>query len=233
MKNIKIITFVVLLLFVSSFSFAQNPVRVIYDHLFYSYMKGTNTELTNQFITNFVRDYHPDVYRDNFGNDFLWHDVLTKYRNEITTSITNINLTAEYFFNTGMDLGNYDFDKDGFSVRIAPNVFIPYNSTEERPGNLFYYLPVSTLHFTNFSEYNLLKMSRDDGNAFLRSRTNNNVTNRRVSLRVYFTINDFASSEYVNLIRLLNPASNLIVLGTVYKVEVYDGTRLIGELSKS
>ena len=177
MIKIKIISFLSILFFsISNLLFAQsNQSQINYETMFYIYMKGTNTDLSNQIITNFIRDYHPSIYRSSHSNEFEWHDILDNHRVVISSKTTAIDLTSEYFLITGIELGNYDFDLEGFTVIINEGTYIPFYGAEQ-PGSLSSYSKPIALFLSYFNEYNLLKMSRNDGNAFLRARTRNNNT---------------------------------------------------------
>jgi hypothetical protein len=218
----------------STILFAQSdPVFAEYPDLFYAYTKGTKLELSNEILSNFIRDLYPDEYQQHAQNEFEWHDILNKYRTEISSKVSNINLTEEYFFPLNKELGEYNFEKEGFNVKIDERIsFIPRNK-----GLYEAYSKKIDLYMPDISKYNFFKIGKDDANNFLKSRAKTGGSSgtanvdRKVILVIFFTIIDYSSAEYANYIRK-KILFGYPVVGKINKIEVYDGMTKIGDLTK-
>jgi ABC-type glycerol-3-phosphate transport system substrate-binding protein len=232
----KKVCFLFIWLLTSALLFSQaRPSIANHENLFYSYFRGTNRELTNEIITNFIRDYSPAEYRNNHQNEFAWRDIINRSRTQISSRIANVNLSTEYYFDMTINLPNYDFDREGFPVRISDS-YLCFNRDGFSFGpptvNIFSDVGPYSRHIIlflgNISSYDIYKLNSVAANAFLRSRTRNGNVDRRVTLRVYFEINNFSP----NTAGILIAQTNFTVAGQITRIEVYDGQNRIGELSR-
>jgi hypothetical protein len=205
---------------------AQATGKVItYLDCLYSYIKGTSMELSNSFVTAYIRDFYYDVYRQYSNNEFEWYDKLEQYKTELSQKSANQDLNVPYVIVTGVNFGNYDFNRNGFPVTIEEGTFFPLVHT-----NNIMYLNRIGLFLADFYKYNFFLMDSNASNDFVRSRTAaGGSVNREVRLIIYFNIMNFSSPEYINISSGMN-RNYIPVGGTINRIEVYDNTIKISDL---
>jgi hypothetical protein len=224
----KKIFFVVLSLGFVFNSFSQGSEKsVTYLDCFYSFLRGTNAELTDDLVTRYIRDYHNNIYRQHHNNEFEWHGKIEEYRKELSQKISAQSLDIAYAIVTNVEFNNYDFDKDGFPVNISEGTFFPLDSKERT------YLNRIGLYLIDLSNYNFFAMERNDANMFIKNRTSNSGrVDRQVRLLIYFKLADFASADYLNISTLMDKNRYYPLAGIISRIEVYDDTKKIGGLIK-
>jgi hypothetical protein len=218
--------FVMVLMILAFCLYAQGAERqVTYIDFLFSYFKGTRSELSDDLITSYIRDYYGDVYRQYSNNEFEWHDKIEQYREEFAEKAAAQNLDTAYVIAAGVEFGNYDFDKNGFPVNISAGTFFPLTSNERISLNRV------GLFLLDFHKYNFFSMERNEANTFIRSRTESSGTvSRDVRLVIYFKLADFSSSDYLNISTSMDRSRYYPVVGIINRIEVYDNTKKIGDL---
>ena len=203
--------------------FAQSSATSVnFLNMFYSYLKGNESEIPDSLVELFMMEYHNDVYTQNRYNEFQWHGVLEQYRANMSAEIDRIDLNASYTVVINANFENYDFSRNGFPVPISEGTYISLSqSSMSRLGTI-------NLYFMNLHNFNFFEMERNQANEFITSRTNRNGgVNRQVRLLVYFNLAEFSKAVNDNLIRI---GLNNPIVATASRVEVFDNDRKIGDL---
>jgi len=206
------------------------PSNANYRELLHIYFKGTNIELTDEIVTNYIKDFYESDYNNYRQNEFEWPTILNKYRTELTSKINNTNIATVYTFQTETSLGNYNFEQGGFDVNINMEyLFVTKRGLSIGGGTV--YPDVASkgilIFMNSISSNNFVKMERDKANAFITSRTRNGNVNRNVTLHISFSISNFFPDTGIFLIA----QSNNSVSARIVKIDVYDGNTKIGELA--
>jgi hypothetical protein len=190
----------------------------------YSFLKGTSTDLTDNDIEGYIRDYHNDIYRQYRNNEFEWYDKLEQYRTELNSKMASQDLNMDYVIVTNIEFGDYNFTQSGFPVRISEGTFFPISDNNRR------YLLQGALFLIDFYKYNFFAMERSNASAFIASRTNSGgMVNRQIRLMIYFKLANFTSREYIN-IQAETDKNYFPVAGNISRIEVYDNTIKISDL---
>jgi hypothetical protein len=200
-----------------------------YRDLLCLFYKGTNTELTEEIVTNYIRDFSESDYNYR-QNEFEWPAVLERHRTELASRINNANLSAEYTFQTGSSLGNYNFDLGGFDVGFnIEYLFLRKRGLSIGEGSGYTELNSKAIliFLSNPNNYNFLSMDRDRANALINSRTRDGNVNRNITLHISFNISNFFPDTGIFLIAQMSNS----VSARITKIDVYDGDTKIGELT--
>jgi hypothetical protein len=193
--------------------------------MFYTYINGTNPDLTDDLVTNYILDNYYDVYTKYHNNEFQWHDKLDSYRDEIIKKAKEVPPDNEYVIALDISFGNYDFKNNGFSVKINDGTFIPFQSNKYR------YMNYVGLYLKEFTKYNFIAMDKDTANVYISSHTSKGENvNRTVTLLIYFKIaQDWNTEEYANISN--NNNKYYWVFGNIEKINVYDDNTEVGSLT--
>jgi len=209
--------------------FSQNREQVMdYRDCFFAFIKGTNLSITDQLIEQYINDFHQDFYIKSRRNEFEWREGVKKYREEFDQGLISYgNNNVVYIALTSIEINNYDFDKNGFPVTIKETTFLSLRSTELT----YKQLNDVGLYFPNLSKYNFVAISADKASDFIKSRTNQNTgyVDRKVTLRIYFKIAPFNTSEYKSIANSMG-SRYYTVLGIIDHIEAFDNTTKLGDL---
>jgi len=201
-----------------------------HDDLLYVYYKGTNTELSDSIVANYIHDYYESDYTNNRQNEFRWSAVLNKYRNHLASRINAVDLSTTYSFRTEASFATYNFDLGGFDVgNNIEYLFVDRRGLTINAGRTDTGLSSKgiLIFMNNISGYNFLRMDRNEANALVDSRTRNGNVNRNITLHIFFNIVNFFPNTGIFLIAQMNNS----ISASILKIDVYDGTKKIGELS--
>lgn len=198
-----------------------------YEELLYIYYKGTKIELTEEIVTNYIKDFFESDYNKYRQNEFEWPAILTKYRSVLTSKINNANLATVYTFQTRTSLGNYNFEYEGFDVNIDMEyLFVTKRGLSIGDGTIYPDVASKGILLFINNGNNFVKMERNKANAFINSRTKNGNIDRNVTLHISFSISNFFPDTGIFLIAQLSNS----VSARITKIDVYDGNTKIGEL---
>jgi hypothetical protein len=235
-----ILSFFVLILLAQNVVFAggsyEDNRKIIqsdanYRDLLHIYFKGTNTELTDEVIANYIKDFNESDYNYR-QNEFEWSAILNRNRIELTSIINNANLSTVYTFQTGVSLGNYNFERGGFDVNINMEyLFLTKRGLSIGDGTT--YPDVASkgilIFINDINNYNFFRMERNEANAFINSRTKNGNVDRNITLKVSFSISNFFPNTGIFLIAQTNNS----VSARITKIDVYNDNTKIGELTSA
>jgi hypothetical protein len=198
-----------------------------YEDLLYIYYKGTNTELTEVIVTNYIKDFFESDYRNYRQNEFEWPAILTKYRNILTSKINTANISAVYTFQTTANLGSYNFENEGFDVNINMEyLFVTKRGLSIGDGTIYPDVASKGILLFINNNNNFIKMEKNKANAFINSRTKNGNVDRKITLHISFSISDFFPDTGIFLIAQMSNS----ISARITKIDVYDGNTKIGEL---
>ena len=239
MKSIFSFTFFVIILLTQNVVFAEGSYedsRTIiqsdanYRDLLHIYFKGTNAELTDEVVSNYIKDFYESDYNNYRQNEFEWPTIFNKHRNELASRINGANLATVYTFQTGASLGNYDFERGGFAInKNMEYLFVTKRGLSIGDGTIYPDVASKGILIFVSNINGFLTMDRNDGNAFINSRTRNGNVDRNVTLHISFSISNFSPNTGIFLIA----QSNNSVSARIIKIDVYDGPKKIGELTSA
>jgi len=196
------------------------------NHLIYAYFSGTKKKPTDAEIDGFIASVLSDEYARSRNNEFEWRTLWTKGISLLNEGIAGFDASKVYSTMTRSSFSNYDFDKGGFAVGVTNSM-----SLSTRLGNF-------TTVLTNNGDFDFLKMTPEEGNAFIKLRTSEytNSVNRDIVLVVNFKFADYSNKTFQDLIR---NRSGYYVHALIQSVDVYyignvwDGDlHYVGKLSK-
>ena len=201
-----------------------------YRELLYIFYRGTNTELTDQIVTNYIRDFYESDFRNFRQNEFEWPVIFDRHRSQLASRIIGADVSRQFYFETRANLGNYNFELGGFDVRTnIEYLFVDRRGLSVAQGTVH---PEANsrailIFLHNVSNLNFFQIGRDEANAFITSRTRGGNVDRNVTLRIHFSIHNFFPDTGIFLIAQMNNSISARIL----RIDVYDGQNKIGELT--
>lgn len=233
-----IFTFLVLFFLIQNVVFAEGGYedsRTIiqsnanYSDLLHIFFKGTNTELTDEVVTNYMKGFYESDYNNFCQNEFEWPNALNRHRTELAIRISNANLETVYNFQTDATFGSYNFDRGGFDVnRNMEYLFLTKRGLSIGDGTAYPDVASKGILIFINSINNFFKMEKFEANAFVNSRTRNGNVDRNITLLISFNIGNFFPDTGMFFIAQMNNS----ISARITKIEVYDGPNKIGELTQ-
>lgn len=115
MKKLTLIIFVLL---IASLSYSQ-----VYsaDIAFLTYIKNSNTTLTDGMTKDFLRSHHYDEFMANSTDEFSQKEYIDSMFVELKHGVDTINLSNQYWIPVFIKLGQYDFEQNYFPILYDEN----------------------------------------------------------------------------------------------------------------
>lgn len=190
-------------------------------------------------IKEYAQIYHNDEYEKSKNDEFVWHEKKEEYKKEIQEKLKTLD--KELSIRLNWVLGDYDFNKEAFSVDFSQNgrpvtaeLLYYYNEVENTNLNLKLlekkYTNISHLvsiavpaRFGTYKALNFtLSMEKSKAQEFLAKRKDENgKTDKSIMCIIHYKIPTTYSKQL--FASLLGQSYN--VMGTFYKIEVYDNEK--------
>jgi len=201
--------------------------RIDYISAFPICIQQNAIEITDSLIVQFAMDFRNDIYKKYRNDEFEWQDQKQKIKKEIEQLVLSTSTTGNYVMATGIEFGNYDFEKLGFNVSIGEGTYFPFYASGRYNSNL----PQISLVFVDFTKYNFFPVAKDKANEFLKSRKDSygNV-DRKITLLIHYTIVPASSDDFKKIVPIFSSGQNYVLVGKISKIDVYNKTTLLSEL---
>lgn len=230
----KKIGFAMLLCLFGNSIFAQVPQiekEINYLDAYAIYLQQAGTQISDDIVTKYAKDYKNDLFI-KYGNDeFDWHDQLVKIKEELLNVIHSVNVSGDYFLSFLVNIDEYDFANNGFPVTIHDYTSIPFYSKDDGFDSS---LPGVRIFFKDFPKYNFLPINSDVANKLIKSKKNGKGNiDRSLTLRIHFTVLPMKSDDYNSAIRYNSENEGPLLVGTIKKIDVFNNEIKVGELVKN
>lgn len=225
----KKIIFVLLASVIAGGSLFAQALQLDTESAFYLYLKGSKTELSEDEKLDYAKIVESDTYNKYKNDEFEWDEKFSAIKNKLADKINSTDLNAVYTIVTSVEIGDYNFEKEGFPVAINEGVYFPF----ERFSGLWSYgiseksilYKQSAFKLDGFEKYNFIAMPKAEAKKFLQGRKNSwGDVNRNVTLQITYKIAPFDSKEYKNFANLAKQNDYLPIVGSIENIEVYDVT---------
>lgn len=219
----------------------SEPVALTNEIALYSFLKGTNADLTNEYLP-YAKTIENDVWEKYHNDPFEWDEKFAECKKNFDSKVENVNLEQEYVLSTVIELGDFDFENLGYKVSIPEGTYFPMKKvsttgswTDAYPGDDSYFINNIGLKIQDLTKYNFVPMSKDDGKKFLQSRKNSygNI-NSKVTIFFKYKLASFDSKEYNEFAAAIANEGRIPLVGIIQgSIEVLDDKNnyaKIGEL---
>ena len=206
--------------------FAQSgDIFIGYYNCFLGYLKGSNTELSDKLIGEYVNDYDGRFYQRNRNNEFEWPGIAQRFREDLRQAVLNHDMNSEYGVAYSVDFGLYDFNRGGFPIEIRRGTTMSLNSR----GSESKLSPIA-IYLTDLEKYNFFPIDKESANELIKSRIDESgEVNRRLTILIYFKMDSFVGQAYTSFVNRLGKGF-FHVMGTIVSIEAYNGETKIGDL---
>lgn len=204
----------------------------------------------DEAVVEYAKVYRWEDYKNYKDDEFVWHDLFPKIKEEYLNKINNLDNKFSMRFN--WYFGDYDFEKESFSIEFVrnklnnpalgkENISVEecrvYNELEDsslelahledKYSSLYVSVPLQLYTGGLFSTYKPIKfdlpMPKDEAQKFLESRKNKNGKyNKSVFVIVYYEIPRYSPNPNIRY------SNN--VMGQFYKIVVYDSRENLKKL---
>jgi len=158
----------------------------------------------NVLLKQYLFNFEPAQFKLSQKDEFERNSIYKVAESNISKELTILDSTRIYSLATQVELGEYDFSRSGFAFDISNITFklIDFKRTED---GLF---PGVGISFINNDKVNLLKVSPDEANSFIKRRTKYTGSIDRKCYALYnfkiiqiplSELNDYPSKEYYML----------------------------------
>ena len=237
MKKTAAVIMALMVSFVSLFAQSQWGEKLDWKSAFLTHTKAMNKTLDENQEMLLMFNFYNDDFREFHNDEFEWEDVKAKDMKDIYNQMNAMeNYTdTPHFIVTGVKFGNYDFDKEGYTVSLPAG---SYFSLEKpyRYDKRDHYNSVSSyaLFFNDYSEYNFIPMKKADAKAFQNARKDvYGDINKNILLLIHYTMEDFNSDKYASIAPMFDGSGYIPVVGNISSIEVFaEDDSKIGDLIK-
>lgn len=121
----------------------------------------------NVLLKQYLYNFEPVQFKLSQKDEFEKNSIYRVVESQIRKDLSNLDSTRIYSLATQVELGEYDFSRGGFAIDISNTTFklIDFKRTED---GLF---PGIGIGFINNDKVNLLKVSPEEANSFIKRRT--------------------------------------------------------------
>lgn len=235
----KKLLFVVMGILLLTTLFAQTKT-IDHTNGYYLYFNMNNTLLTEEEYLNYAKVFKQGTYRQYHNDEFEWEEKYSAIKQELDTMISKADFDAVYSVVSNIELGDYDFTNEGYSVSFDPNSFFPIFKDEyagyaqyASSGSVFG--KIIAIIIDSLETYSILPMPKEEAKAFLQGRKDKNgKVNRSVTMQINYKIvrnNSLTTNSVFD--RYYIP-----IVGVVESIEIYDTSdsqniKKIGELTQN
>lgn len=207
----------------------------------YSFFKGTNTELSDEYLP-YAMVVEGPVYKKYHNDPFEWEEQFSKLKKDFDAKVQTANLEQEYVLSTTIEFGDYDFDAQGYKVSISEGTYFPmdsvyYSSMDSvSPSSDSYFRNGFGLKIQDLNKYNFIAMDKNSAKAFLQGRKkyNGNIY-KKITILLKYKLAAFDSKEYNTFAASIAQENKIPLVGIIQgSIEVYDqedNYKKIGELT--
>ena len=189
------------------------------------YLNGSETVMTEEEYLYYAISFETETYNKYKNDEFEWYDQFQKIKQNCDNAIANADFSSTYSIVTGLEFGDYDFEKGGFPVSIPEGTFFPLGKCSYSSSVNYYsvFRKEIALSIDSFSDYNFLPMEKDVAKAFLQGRKDRygNV-DRNITVQIKYKIASYDSEEYKDFADLAIPNNYLPIVGIIESITVYD-----------
>lgn len=221
---------------------SSQPISLTNELALYAFLKGTNADLSDEYLP-YAQVMEYDVYQKYHNDPFDWEEKFAQCKKNFDEKVANINLDQEYAIMTTIEFGDYDFENQGYKVKIDDGTYFPMNSVFSKfgtysayPGDDSYFVNKLGLKIQDLSKYNFIPMEKEAAKTFLQSRKSSygNI-NKQITIMIKYKLADFNSKEYNDFAALIANEGKIPLVGIIQdSIEVYDANKnyqKLGELT--
>jgi len=204
---------------------ADEPVLFSFEQMFYAYFNKTKKTPSADETELYIAAVFPEEYEQYWrrNDEFGKRRVSQQADQKMKAGIAAFDPRVLYGVASKVDLGEYDFKKEGFPLD-------GYNDSVEVGPYRFDVLLV----FSNNDNFNFFKINPDAADAFLKSRLNwTGSANRDIVMIIHFKVGEL-NKTFNDLVKRRQYFARPFLHGVIEKVEVYDKYNeiVVGELTK-
>lgn len=196
---------------------------------FYIYLNLSDTKITDEMYLDYAKTVEKETYEKYKNDEFEWHDKFEEIKANFNKNVETANVDGKFIIMTTVEIGDYDFTKEGYPFTINKDVFFPMPNVVEETRR--YNIAKTALFRTDIAlklkdleKYNFLPMPKDQAKTFLQARkSSSGYINRKVSIVCHYEISDFNSKEYKDFEKICGK-KYLPLMGTISSAEIYDNT---------
>jgi hypothetical protein len=180
------------------------------DTIAYIYHAKISGNPIDDYKKEYLYRFKRELYLQTHEDEFDYQKSLNIAKNEMQQTIDNFDFNQEFSVLTRMQVGNYDFDKNGFPLSeeqmvlslVDMNIFLDYKSVD--------------IFFPNYPEFTFVQVDSELANSFVKRRKDNNGNvNRTVFLLINFNL--IEKGENID-----QELKGNIILGEIKSIEFYD-----------
>jgi len=185
-----------------------NKSKILTDTLAFIFYANVSDRPIESFAKDYLIRFKKELYKNTHEDEFEFQKSLSIAKKEMENIYTKIDFTQEFSIFTKLDVENYDFDRNGFPIKIEElSVRAIKHSIYTEESSL-------EIDFLNFNKFNFINIESEKANSFVKRRKDNlgNI-DRTVYLRINF-----------NLVKEIEgkESKKETIYGEINSVEYYD-----------
>ena len=211
MKNLIIVTgFILYFFFLPKNIYAK---EMNYHNLLITYMSETGDTIYTKFVDDWMRAFRKQIWNKYKNDEFELDERREEIKLLISRDLKTYDPNGEYIINTEVEFGEYDFDKQEFSLHPFSTSLVFNVSSPIAGGTL---PPNFKVLFVNPDIVDGLPMDKKHAKHFIQGRKSGGYFNRKLTAVIYCKFKS-ATADYKIKLEITN----------VQLVDKEDGDRVI------
>ena len=213
-----------------------------YDQGIKVYFKWSGKQMPDAEFDQYLSEYYERDYDQKRNNEFQWKPFFTNMKNNFKTEVDQVDLKAEYWRDFDGELGEYEFDNEGFFGFIVYKHTSRYvkilgdnkNQWENVTFRNNSRLTDIVLLLQDFKNSYLVKVDPETAENYVESLPSSyfGYPKRKVTVRVYFTLDDPKTKDKLYADFIKGKSSKYGIPAKVTKYEIYTNGDKMGEVTQ-
>lgn len=166
-----------------SFNPAYNKSKILTDTLAFIFYANISDRPIENFAKDYLIRFKKELYKNTHEDEFEYQKSLKITKEEMLNIYSNFDFSQEFSIFTKLNVENYDFDRNGFPIKIEDLSVRAVKYSIDTEENLV------DINFSNFDKLNFINIESEKANSFVKRRKDNSGNiDRTVYLRINFNL---------------------------------------------